>query len=57
MIQISIAQIKWLSNEDDGASSFMARNDLSRCGYMPLFPASCPYVTAVGGTQVIIERE
>ena len=30
----------------------MARGNLKKCGYMPLFPATSPYVTAVGGTQV-----
>lgn len=25
--------------------------DESICGYYPMFPASCPYVTAVGGTS------
>jgi tripeptidyl-peptidase-1 len=36
---------------DDGVASYMARNDTSKCGYTVAFPASCPYVTAVGGTQ------
>ena len=37
---------------DDGAGSWSVRMDPSNCGYMPYFPASSPYVTAVGGTQV-----
>lgn len=42
---------------DDGASSSRARSvadgglGASYCGYAPQFPASCPYVTAVGATQ------
>jgi tripeptidyl-peptidase I len=37
---------------DDGVSSPQARGNPRRCGYMPTFPGSCPYVTAVGSTQV-----
>jgi tripeptidyl-peptidase I len=38
---------------DDGAISRRVRTSgLSACGYSSLFPASCPYVTAVGGTSV-----
>lgn len=36
---------------DDGVANFQARDDPSLCGYNPSFPASNPYVTAVGGTQ------
>lgn len=37
---------------DDGVAGFLVRS-LGRtyCGYYSMFPASCPYVTAVGGTQ------
>ena len=37
---------------DDGVSSPQARGNSRRCGYVPTFPGSCPYVTAVGSTQV-----
>jgi tripeptidyl-peptidase I len=38
---------------DDGAISRRVRTSgQSACGYSSLFPASCPYVTAVGGTSV-----
>ena len=40
------------SSGDDGVSSFEARGNPSFCGYSPLFPASSPYVVAVGGTNV-----
>ena len=36
---------------DDGVAGFLARNDSSKCGYTVAFPASCPWVTAVGGTM------
>lgn len=41
-----------VSSGDDGVSSPQARNTPAKCGYMPGFPASCPFVTAVGATQV-----
>lgn len=37
---------------DDGVSTNSARNNPNGCGYAPFFPASSPYVTAVGATQV-----
>jgi tripeptidyl-peptidase I len=38
---------------DDGAHSRKVRNKMtSNCRYMPVFPASSPYVTAVGATSV-----
>lgn len=38
---------------DDGAISRATRNDgLSACSYVAIFPASNPYVTAVGATSV-----
>lgn len=41
---------------DDGASGFLFRQqngiDISKCGSYPMFPASCPYVTTVGGTNL-----
>jgi tripeptidyl-peptidase-1 len=42
-----------VASGDDGVSGPMAREDgTNACGYSPLFPASSPYVTTVGGTQV-----
>ena len=38
----------------DGVLSRNARVDSTYCGYSPLFPASSPYVVAVGGTMVSI---
>jgi len=40
-----------VSAGDDGVSNFGARQSASSCGYNPSFPASSPYVTAVGATQ------
>ena len=40
-----------VASGDDGVANFVARSDLSQCGYNPSFPASNPYVLAVGGTQ------
>jgi tripeptidyl-peptidase-1 len=37
---------------DDGVSGFLARSSPIYCGYYPQFPATSPYVTAVGGTMV-----
>ena len=42
------------SSGDDGVSPFSARADRSKCGYVPTFPASSPYVIAVGGTIVSV---
>eukprot|EP01039_Chlorochromonas_danica_P011479 gene11479-12844_t len=37
---------------DDGIAGYWYRSGYySTCGYHPQFPASCPYVVAVGGTQ------
>lgn len=37
---------------DDGANSYRAQENVSFCGYIPLFPASCPYVLSIGATSV-----
>ena len=37
---------------DDGAHSYFSRFGRDKCGYAPVFPASSPYVIAVGGTMV-----
>ncbi len=39
------------SSGDDGAISANGRDSYLYCGYMPSFPASSPYVVAVGGTM------
>ena len=41
-----------VSSGDDGANSDYARNGPRNCGYSPSFPASSPYVLAVGATMV-----
>jgi len=40
-----------IASGDDGVANFGARNNPSGCGFNPSFPASAPYVTAVGATQ------
>lgn len=42
------------SSGDDGAVPSSASGAPSRCAYAPVFPASSPYVTAVGATMVCI---
>lgn len=37
---------------DDGVAGFLVRDGTLGCGYYASFPASSPYVTAVGGTMV-----
>ena len=37
---------------DDGVAGNLAQRGSMSCGYFPMFPASNPYVTAVGGTMV-----
>jgi len=36
---------------DDGVANYIARSDPSKCGFNPSYPATVPYVTAVGATQ------
>jgi tripeptidyl-peptidase-1 len=40
-----------VSSGDDGVANFQARTNPKKCGYHPSFPASSPYVTAIGATQ------
>lgn len=40
-----------VSSGDDGVANFQARTNPKKCGYNPSFPASSPYVTAIGATQ------
>ena len=37
---------------DDGATSHFSRTNATNCGYSPSYPATCAFVTAVGGTKV-----
>jgi subtilase family serine protease len=41
----------WLFAGDDGVGNFPARQGAQYCGFNPSFPASSPYVVAVGATQ------
>jgi tripeptidyl-peptidase-1 len=41
----------FVSSGDDGVANYIARDNPSACGFNPSFPASVPYVTAVGATQ------
>jgi tripeptidyl-peptidase I len=41
---------------DDGAASWDARNDPSKCAYRPLFPAGNPFVVGIGATKVSEQR-
>lgn len=40
-----------VASGDDGVANWLARDDVNECTYNPSFPASSPYVLAVGGTQ------
>lgn len=46
-----------VASGDDGVGSFMVRGGTLFCGYTPSFPATSPYVTAVGGTQGVEQVE
>jgi len=41
----------FVSSGDDGVANFQARSSASKCGFNPSFPATSPYVTAVGATM------
>jgi len=41
----------FVSSGDDGVAGNEARGNISACGYTPSFPATSPYITAVGATQ------
>jgi len=41
----------FVSSGDDGAPGSGARGNAGGCGYEPSFPATSPYITAVGATQ------
>jgi tripeptidyl-peptidase-1 len=43
----------FVSSGDDGVAGFQARGNTGACGYNPSFPATSPYVTAVGATMGI----
>jgi len=40
-----------IASGDDGVANFPARSDPSACGFVPSFPATSPYVLAVGATM------
>jgi tripeptidyl-peptidase-1 len=40
-----------IASGDDGVANSIARAAPSNCGFNPAYPASCPFVTAVGATQ------
>jgi tripeptidyl-peptidase-1 len=40
-----------VSSGDDGVSNFQVRGNADKCGYNPAFPATSPFVTALGATQ------
>lgn len=40
-----------IASGDDGVAGAGARSNKGACGFNPSYPATCPYVTAVGGTQ------
>ena len=42
-----------IASGDDGACNPKGRYNPGQCGYRPTFPNTSPYVTSVGGTQVI----
>merc|ERR1719353_1814253 len=46
-----------VASGDDGVGSFLVRSGTLFCGYIPSFPATSPYVTAVGGTQGVEQVE
>lgn len=41
----------FVSSGDDGVANFGARSDPTQCGFTPSYPATSPYVTAVGATS------
>ncbi len=51
-ISISFPVTLLSASGDDGVAGYKARGNTKMCGYWPQFPATSPYVTAVGGTQV-----
>ena len=43
-----------VASGDDGAPGYDVRDGDLTCGYFPVFPATSPYVTVVGATQVML---
>jgi tripeptidyl-peptidase-1 len=41
----------FVASGDDGVAGYEARNDKSKCGFKPEYPANVPYVTTVGATM------
>jgi tripeptidyl-peptidase-1 len=51
-LQLGVMGVSILvASGDDGVSGFKTKST-SQCGYNPQFPASSPYVTSIGATQV-----
>jgi len=40
-----------VASGDDGVANYIARSNKADCGFNPSYPASVPFVTAVGATQ------
>jgi tripeptidyl-peptidase-1 len=40
-----------VASGDDGVANYLARSDPSKCGFNPSYPATVPFVVAVGATQ------
>jgi tripeptidyl-peptidase-1 len=52
MLQLGVMGVSVLvASGDDGVSGYKTAST-SQCGYNPMFPASSPYVTTIGATQV-----
>ncbi len=51
IVLVSLTVTLIASSGDDGVAGNRANQSPDKCGYFPQFPASSPYVTAVGGTQ------
>jgi len=41
----------FIASGDDGVANVNARGNKNGCGFAPSYPASCPYITAVGATM------
>ncbi len=48
---VSVYNCACQANSGKSASSWKGSNSWSGFGYFPSFPATCPYVTAVGATM------
>jgi len=41
----------FVASGDDGVAGYEARNDPSKCGFFPEYPANVPFITSVGATM------